>query len=136
MSQIKTKLSDRRAAKHAENIKRGREIIDRSPCTGGHWIGVRAGTDCPEPFLEMATARNGELLVLRDSVIIGTRGPDCCWITEEAGTAIFDNADRTGIELQYGATGPDGEPIPSGTLCANEVANAVFEKQQHRPTLN
>lgn len=132
-TQIKTALSARRAKARDEVKRHGREIVKRFPCGDGMSVGRLPGG--PAGKLEMATARNGELLILRDGVIIGTRGP-MCWITEEAGTGIFDTDDRTGIELVYNVEGPDGDPLPIGAECRNRIAEAVFEKQQERPTLN
>jgi hypothetical protein len=77
MTQIKTRLSERRArAKGA-----ARDIIKRYPiATLPHKV-------------ELANARNGELLVLYDDEIIATRG-DRCWVTLKEGIAVFDSDDR------------------------------------------
>ena len=53
------------------------------------------------------------------------------------GLAVYDTDNRIGIELEVGVISPKtGALIQPGTFCVNEVANALFEKQQGSPSLN
>jgi hypothetical protein len=112
MTQIKTRLSERRA-------KAAREIIKR--------YAIFARRPGNPHKLEMAEARNGELLVLYDDEIIATRG-DRCWITQKEGVGVFDDADLSGLFVINPCTDENGKPIRVGDECHNAGYEAYRQR--------